>query len=129
MFKFLFKTKIIRRRVTNKGARSEYLKYKEIARTLVHERLEYFNQFYHFSYNKVFIKNTKTKWGSCSSKRNLNFSYKIALLKPELRDYLIVHELCHLGEMNHGKAFWDLVAQQIPDYKKCHSMLRTGNID
>ncbi len=128
MFKFLFKTRIVRRRVTNKGARSEYLKYKETARELVHARLAHFNQFYNFEYNKVFIKNTKTKWGSCSSKKNLNFSYKIALIEPELQDYLIVHELCHLAEMNHGKGFWDLVAQQIPDPVALHKKLRYTHI-
>jgi len=123
-FKLLFKTRIIRRRITNKGARGEYLKYKETARELVHERLAHFNQFYNFKYNKVFIKNTKTKWGSCSSKGNLNFSYKIVLLEPELQDYLIVHELCHLAEMNHGKGFWDLVGQQIPNAVALHRKLR-----
>lgn len=124
MFKFLFKTKIVRRRITNKGKRSEYLQYKEVARELVHARLEYFNQFYNFEYNKVFIKNTATKWGSCSSKKNLNFSYKIALIESELQDYLIVHELCHLAEMNHGKGFWDLVARQIPNHVALHHKLR-----
>lgn len=72
----------------------------------------------------MFIKNTKTKWGSCSSKKNLNFSYKIALLDPELQDYLIVHEMCHLAEMNHGKGFWDLVAQQIPHHVALNKKLR-----
>ena len=124
LLKLLFRIKRVRRRVTNKGKRSEYLQYREIARELVHARLAHFNQFYNFEYNKVFIKNTKTKWGSCSSKKNLNFSYKIALIEPELQDYLIVHELCHLAEMNHGKGFWDLVAQQIPNHVALNKKLR-----
>jgi predicted metal-dependent hydrolase len=104
-----------------------YKKYKEQARMLVHARLEYFNSFYNFSYNKVFIKNTKTRWGSCSSKGNLNFSYKIIFLDPAVQDYLIVHELCHLKELNHGSAFWSLVEQQIPEYKKYHLELKHKN--
>lgn len=101
-----------------------YKKYKEEARMLVHARLEYFNAYYNFSYKKVFIKNTKTRWGSCSSKGNLNFSYKILFLKPEEQDYLIVHELCHLKEFNHSARFWALVVQQCPDYKKHHIGLK-----
>lgn len=124
LFKLLFKTRVVRRRVTNKGSRTEYMNSKEAARKLVHEKLEYFNQFYNLEYNKVFIKNTKTKWGSCSTKKNLNFSYKIIFLEPHLQDYLIVHELCHLAEMNHGKGFWDLVAQQIPNPIALHKQLR-----
>ena len=128
MFSFLFKKRIIRRRIHNKGARSEYLKHKESARKLVHEKLAYWNQFYNLEYKKVFIKNTKTKWGSCSSKGNLNFSYKIVHLAPELQDYLIVHELCHLAEMNHGEGFWNLVEQTIPQAKALHTKLRKGII-
>ena len=57
-----------------------------------------------------------TTWASfCSSKKNLNFNYRILSLTPELRDYIIVHELCHLKELHHGKAFWDLVERVIPN--------------
>jgi predicted metal-dependent hydrolase len=101
-----------------------YKKYKEQARVLVHARLSYFNGYYNFSYNKVFIKNPKTRWGSCSSKGNLNFSYKILFLEPAAQDYLIVHELCHLKEFNHSARFWSLVALQCPDYKKHHLELK-----
>ncbi|MEI8338137.1 MAG: M48 family metallopeptidase [bacterium] len=90
--------------------------HKEGAKELALSRLEHFNQFYNFKYNSVKIKSTKTRWGSCSSKGNLNFSYKIALLPSHLVDYLIVHELCHLGEFNHSEDFWALVAQTIPDF-------------
>lgn len=124
MFKFLFKTKVIRRRITNKGSRREYLAKKELARKLVHERLAFFNQHYQLVYNRVAIKNTKTKWGSCSTKKNLNFSYRIIDLTPELQDYLIVHELCHLKEMHHGQAFWDMVKQTITNPIALHKRLR-----
>ncbi len=97
-------------------SRREYLKYKEMARALVESRISYYNNFYNFKINRISIKNTKSRWGSCSKKGNLNFSYKIALLPQELADYVIVHELCHLGEFNHSKRFWKLVSLTIPNY-------------
>lgn len=121
VFSFLFAEKqVIRKKVTSRitpSARAQ-------ARALVHARLAHFNQFYNFSYNKVFIRNQKTRWGSCSNKGNLNFSVRILLLSPELQDYLVVHELCHLKEFNHSQRFWDLVAEQIPDYKRLRKVLR-----
>lgn len=97
---------------------------REHARTLVYSRLEYFNQHYGFEYNNVFIRDQKTRWGSCSAKKNLNFNYKIATLPMHLADYLVVHELCHLGEFNHSSAFWNLVVQTIPDYKVARNELK-----
>ena len=105
------------RRPFTVAQKKHYADHKEAARVLCHERLEHFNQFYNLSYNRVAIRNTRSRWGSCSSKKNLNFNYRILFLPPELQDYLIVHELCHLQEMNHAKPFWDLVALQSPDYK------------
>lgn len=101
-----------------------YKKYRERARVLVHQRLEHFNTFYGFTYHRVSIRNQKTRWGSCSNKGNLNFSYRIVFLEPEAQDYIIIHELCHLKEFNHSKAFWDLVAQQSPNCEKWHIELR-----
>ena len=98
----------------------------EQARKIVAERAEYFAAIYGVKYGKVFIKNQQTRWGSCSSRGNLNFNYRIALLRPELQDYLIVHELCHLREMNHGKKFWDLVAEQMPEYKSLDKELKSN---
>jgi predicted metal-dependent hydrolase len=54
----------------------------------------------------------------------LNFNYKIAFIPPDLADYVIVHELCHLKEMNHSKRYWDLVAKTIPDWRKKRAQLR-----
>lgn len=94
-----------------------YLLHKEQTRELVLARLAYFNQFYGFSYNRVAIRNQRRCWGSCTSLKNLNFSYKILFLPPALQDYIIVHELCHLQELHHGQSFWNLVAQVVPDYQ------------
>ena len=101
---------------------------REQARIFVENRLSYFNKIYKFEINRIAIKNTSTRWGSCSSKKNLNFNYKIINLKPEQADYLIVHELCHLGEFNHSKKFWALVEKTIPDYVKINQELRRIHI-
>jgi len=99
-----------------KFSRRHYLKHKEEARELILKRVEYFSSMYGFKYNRVSIKNQKTRWGSCSRKGNLNFNYKISFLHPAMRDYIIVHELCHLKELNHSRKFWALVEDIIPDY-------------
>jgi len=110
----------IRRRFT--------IKKREQARRFVQNRINYFNKFYGFKINRIAIKNTSTRWGSCSSKRNLNFNYKIIYLRPALADYLIVHELCHLGEFNHSKRFKALVSKTIPDYAKINKELKRTNV-
>lgn len=70
-----------------------------------------------FRYERVSIKNQKTRWGSCSTQRNLNFNWRLMMAPPLAIDYLIIHELCHLREMNHSKRFWILVARYCPDYR------------
>jgi len=102
----------------------DYLKYKNQAFEMVQKRVEHFNKIYKYNFNKINIKNQKTRWGSCSKKRNLNFNYKLLFLPPKLRDYVIVHELCHLKEFNHSRKFWALVAKTFPDHKKVKDELR-----
>jgi len=104
--------------------RKAFLKYKEKAIRLVKEKLEVFNKIYRFRYSRVAIRNTKSRWGSCSKKGNLNFNYRIVFLPTELADYLIVHELCHLGKFNHSQKFWNLVSRAIPDYEKLRKELK-----
>lgn len=95
-----------------------------MARDVVNERLNYFNQYYGLEWKRVAIRNQRRCWGSCTELGNLNFSYKILFLPAELRDYIIVHELCHLRELNHSKRFWNLVAETLPDYKERMKYLR-----
>ena len=104
--------------------RRQYLKVREDARRLVHARLAHYQPHYGVALRKVFIKNHKSRWGSCSQRGNLNFNYKILYLPPELQDYIIVHELCHLVEFNHSPAFWALVEQSSPKAKALRSELR-----
>ena len=68
-------------------------------------------------FNNIVIKDQQTVWGSCSSKKNLNFSYRVIKMPAAVQDYLIVHELCHLVHMNHSPEYWALVAQFCPDHK------------
>lgn len=104
--------------------RKHFAEHKEGARALVEKRLAHFNQRYGFAWKKVAIRNQRSRWGSCSRNQNLNFNYKLALLPPHLADYIIVHELCHLGELNHSPKFWALVARAIPEHKKLRKELR-----
>ncbi len=122
LFKRFFRIKIIKAR-RGKGKRSLYLKYKEQARELAHRKVDEYSKIYNVTYNRIAIRNQRTRWGSCSRRGNLNFSYKIALLPEELSDYIIVHEVCHLGEFNHSKNFWNLVAQTIPNHEELRKKL------
>ena len=107
-----------------KHTKREVMILKEQAQALAEEKVKYFNRFYNFSYNSIFIKNQKTRWGSCSKQGNLNFNYKIVLLPEQLVDYLVVHEICHLGEFNHSQNFWNLVGEVLPDYKNLRIQLK-----
>lgn len=114
-----------------KGTPLHYKTHKEKARTLVEQKVSQWGSHYvaagHLfptNMKRLAIRNQRTRWGSCSKQGNLNFNYKIALLPERLADYIIVHELCHLGEFNHAKAFWDLVAMAIPDHEQCRVELR-----
>lgn len=101
-------------------SREHYLNYKEKARDLCEQKSKFWAEKMGVSFNRIAIKSMKTKWGSCSSKKNLNFNYKILFLSEEDQDYLIVHELSHLIHMNHSNDFWNLVCKTLnsPKYKK-----------
>jgi len=101
-----------------------YKLYKPKAMRLAYEKVPYYNKFYNFKYNKIIIKNQRSRWGSCSIDKNLNFNYRIAFLLEDLSDYIIVHELCHLKEMNHSRNFWHQVSRIFPDYREKARKLR-----
>lgn len=112
---------MLRRRSTR-----HYKAHKETTRALVHARLKHYNAHYGFAYKRVFIKNSKSRWGSCSSRGNLNFNYKLIFLPPQVLDYVVVHELCHLRHFNHGPEFWALVSETLPHHKSLRAALRAA---
>ncbi len=105
-------------------SREEYEKNKSNVLLLVTERVEFFNSLYQFSYRKISIRNQTSLWGSCTRSGNLQFNYKLIHLPKNALDYVVVHELCHLQEHNHGVRFWKLVEKVIPDYKVIRKSLR-----
>lgn len=106
------------------GTKEDYRRLKKEALCLVLSIIEKYNKHYRFSFRRIFIRNQKTRWGSCSGSKNLNFNYRIVKLPKDQAQYLVVHELCHLKQMNHSKKFWDLVEQTIPNCKKIAKDLR-----
>lgn len=76
------------------------------------------------SYHRITIRTQKTRWGSCSSQKNLNFNCLLMLCPEEVQDYVVVHELCHIRQMNHSPAFWSEVERILPDYKKQRKWLK-----
>jgi len=81
------------------------------------DRVKYYCAVMQVTVGRITIRNQKTRWGSCSSKGNLNFNCLLMLMPPEVIDYVVVHELCHRKQMNHSKAFWKEVEKIIPNYK------------
>ena len=77
------------------------------------------------SYGRISIRHQKTKWGSCSSKGNLNFNCLLMLAPEEVRDYVVVHELCHRKQMNHSEVFWAEVERALPNYRDARKWLKT----
>ena len=90
---------------------------REKARAVVTEKVQYYAPIIGVTYNQIAIRAQHTRWGSCSSKGNLNFNCLLALVPMEVLDYVVVHELCHRKELNHSDRFWNEVAKILPDYK------------
>lgn len=111
-----------------RSTKRDYAANKDAALSLAKEKIERFNRIYRFKFNQINIKNQKTRWGSCSRKRNLNFNYKIVQLPKKIVDYIVVHELCHLKEFNHSQKFWNLVARAVPDYLDIRKELKQNKI-
>ena len=88
-------------------------------------RVAHFAPLVGVTYGRITVRNQRTRWGSCSSKGNLNFNCLLMLAPPGILDYVVVHELCHRKEMNHSPKFWAEVAKVMPDYKERQKWLRT----
>lgn len=110
------------------SSKDHFLQHRDKALKLVRDRVDYFARRCSFKPQEVRVKLLKTKWGSCSVKRNLNFNYKILFLKEELCDYIIVHELCHLKQMNHSNVFWGHVEKILPNYRHIREELKKAGL-
>ncbi len=94
------------------------------ARQVIPERVAYYAPLIGVTYGRITVRHQRTRWGSCSGKKNLNFNCLLMLAPPEALDSVVVHELCHLKEMNHSTGFYREVLRVFPDYRKWHGWLR-----
>ena len=101
--------------------------YKRLALTYLTERIGYYAKKMGVSPASVRVNSAKIRWGSCSAKKNINFSWRLALADDDAIDYVVVHELSHLIEMNHSTRFWAIVAAVMPDYAKHNVRLKVLN--
>jgi len=101
--------------------------YKKQAEKIITERCIFISQKYNFKVNKIKINNAKTRWGSCSKKGNLNFTWRLVMAPLEVIDYVIIHELVHLIHHNHSKTYWFTVAQYMPKYKAYENWLKKNS--
>lgn len=85
---------------------------------VIPKRVVYFAEIVGVTYGRITIRNQRSRWGSCSSKGNLNFNCLLMLTPTDVLDYVVVHELCHKKEMNHSPKFWAEVRKVLPDYEK-----------
>lgn len=102
--------------------------YKKAATEVFHSRVAYYKEIMQETVGTIRIKDQKSCYGSCSTKRNLNFNWKCILAPTEVLDYIVVHELCHLKHMNHSKDFWLEVEKYMPEYKKHKRWLKENGI-
>ena len=93
------------------------------ARSLIEGKLEKYSDKISKDFDRIFIRDQKTRWGSCSGKGNLNFNWRLILGPEHVFDYVIVHELVHLEERNHSESFWSRVEEVYPDYRKSNEWL------
>ena len=96
------------------------------AKEIIPPKAEYYASLLGVTYSKITIRTPKTRWGSCSSKKTLSFNALLAFIPEEIVDSVIVHELCHLKEMNHSKRFYDEILKVMPDYRERERWLKTN---
>ena len=105
-------------------SREEIERLAEQALKVIPERVAYYAKKIGVTYGRITIRNQKTRWGSCSSKGNLNFNCLLMLTPPEVIDSVVVHELCHRKEMNHSKKFYEEIYRVFPEYDKWNRWLK-----
>ena len=96
----------------------------ERALDVIPKRVQYYAPIVGVDYGRITIRNQRTRWGSCSSKGNLNFNCLLMLFPDEVLDSIVVHELCHRKHMNHSTAFYAEVERVFPEYRRCEKWLK-----
>jgi hypothetical protein len=96
----------------------------ELARQRFCERTDYYTKLIGKEYSRINIRDTKSRWGSCSAEGNISYSWRLILAPNSVLDYLVVHEVSHLVEMNHSINFWNEVETLMPNYKEFRSWLK-----
>jgi len=92
--------------------------YVKKATEIIPTKVKFYAQMAALSYSRISITGATRRWGSCTSKKTLNFSWRLMMTPQEVIDYVVVHEICHLAELNHSSKFWDRVRALVPDYKQ-----------
>jgi predicted metal-dependent hydrolase len=103
--------------------------YRVEAAELINEKTTKLSSQMGISYKRLIIRGQKTRWGSCSRKKNLSFNWKFIMAPEPIVEYVIIHELLHLKEMNHSKRFWELVAQYCPGWREHKKWLKQHESD
>jgi len=107
------------------NAEKEFIKlYKKLAYEKISERVKWYAEKRSFKYSSIKISSAQKRWGSCSNKNNLNFSWRLIMAPLPVIDYVVVHELAHIEEKNHSKSFWNIVKTLMPDYKRYEYWLK-----
>ena len=102
--------------------------FRRLAKEKIPKRVALFAEQVGVEYGKITIKDTKSRWGSCSYQGNLNFCWRLILAPEEVLDYIVVHELCHRLEMNHSARFWAEVKRVLPEYEKGKEWLKENGL-
>ena len=100
---------------------------RDNAKVIVQERVEYFSTKLQLAYSTASTNNNKSRWGSCDKDGKISINWRAVMLPPQLFDYIIVHEFCHLLEFNHSKQFWAIVETILPNWKSIRRHLKQMN--
>lgn len=101
--------------------------YFQKGKALIDKRIQYYQQQIKIKPKSFKLSSNKSNWGTCNSKKELTFNWKLIMAPIEVIDYVIVHEMCHLIHMNHDRSFWRLVGKILPDYEECQNWLKSSN--
>ena len=103
--------------------------YRKEAKRIIMQRLTHFSDTHNLTYNRVFIRDQKTLWGSCSSDKNLSFNWRLIQTPLDIIDYIVAHELAHTEILRHTKEFWAKVGGLYPQYRQARAWLKNFHPD